>query len=247
MPAALQNLMEKIDARVLRERWLIFLTLLALVFLIWQFALQSHLDNTRKTLEREQAKITGEQQSLDKKFSELMLSMATDPALDKQRQIEAFKTKIAAVETQLAGLSQGLISAEQLPKVLQEIFARAAAIELLEVRTLPAQELQLDTPIASASATTTSPNATLNSNPGSNPNSTSNSTTAQQGAGVYKHSVVLRVRGSYPELVRLLQSIEALEWKFYWETLDYQVKNYPQADIMIQVFTLSSEEGLLGV
>lgn len=61
MPVALQNLMEQIDSRVLRERVLIFFTVLAVIFLFWQLLLQSRIDQTTKALEAEQAQLTTEQ------------------------------------------------------------------------------------------------------------------------------------------------------------------------------------------
>jgi MSHA biogenesis protein MshJ len=70
---------------------------------------------------------------------------------------------------------------------------------------------------------------------------------ATGGTGVYKHGVLIRVAGSYSQLIQLMTEIEALQWKFYWESMDYTVKQYPNAEIDIRVFTLSSEEGLLGV
>ncbi|MFC3115126.1 MSHA biogenesis protein MshJ [Cellvibrio fontiphilus] len=237
MPAALQKLMEQIDARVLRERVLIFLTLLAVVFLIWQLLVQSAIDKTSKSLEAERAKITKEQQDLETKITTLSMAMASDPAIAKRKDIDKLRADISDVEGRLAGLSQGLISAEQLPKVLQDVLARTANIQLREVRTLPVMELQLD-PQTVAGQTNKA---------GAQSASSATNQTPVAGTGVYKHSVIIRVSGSYLELLNLLRAIEALEWKFYWESLDYTVKNYPNAEIDIEVFTLSSEEGLFGV
>jgi MSHA biogenesis protein MshJ len=130
------------------------------------------------------------------------------------------------VESRLSGLSQGLIGAEQLPKVLEDVLQRTASVKLLQVRTLAATELQL---------------AAVKKDP------TGATKPDVHGAGVYKHGVLIRVAGNYSQLIQLMTEIEALHWKFYWESLDYTVKEYPDAEIDIRVFTLSSEEGLLGV
>ena len=228
MPVALQNLMEQIDSRVLRERVLIFFTVLAVLFLFWQLLVQSRIDQTTKTLEAEQAQLTTEQQMLDSKIATLTLQMASDPAIAKRKNISDLQANVAQVEARLAGLSQGLISAELLPNVLQDVLARTTSVQLLQVRTFPASELQLESPLLNARANATSD-------------------TSASGTGVYKHSVMIRVSGTYAELVKLLQDIESLQWKFYWDSLNYTVKQYPNAEIDIQVFTLSSEEGLLGV
>lgn len=226
MPPVITNLLEKIDSRVLRERVLIFLTLLAVIFLLWNFLVQARFDRERDALQAEATKVASEQQALQTQMSTLAMAMASDPAIAKTNIIQKLNTDIAAVEARLSGLSQGLISAEQLPKVLEEVLLRTSSVKLLQVRTLAATELQL---VAAASDVN------------------SDGKPASGGTGVYKHGVLIRVAGSYPQLIQLMTEIEALQWKFYWESLDYTVKQYPNAEIDIRVFTLSSEEGLLGV
>jgi MSHA biogenesis protein MshJ len=225
MPSLLTNLMEKIDSRILRERILIFLTLLAAIFFIWNFLLQAKYDNQRTALKSQQTQIITEQRNSESQLATLTQSMASDPAIAKKNEIDALTRKIEAIETQLSSMGQGLISAELLPKVLEEVLQRTSKVKLLQVRTLPATELQL------AAVNTGVNNSQQNAN----------------GTGVYKHGVFIRVAGSYSQLIKLMQEIESLDSKFYWEALDYTVNQYPEATIDIRVFTLSSEEGLLGV
>lgn len=225
MPSSLTNLMEKIDSRILRERILIFLTLLAAIFFIWNFLFQAKYDNERTALKSQQTQIVTEQRNSESQLAMLTQSMVSDPAIAKKNEIDALTRKIEAIEAQLSSMGQGLISAELLPKVLEEVLQRTSKVKLLQVRTLPATELQL-------AAVNTGVN-----NPQQNAN----------GTGVYKHGVFIRVAGSYPQLIKLMQEIENLDSKFYWEALDYTVNQYPEAIIDIRVFTLSSEEGLLGV
>lgn len=226
MSPAITQLLEKIDGRILRERVLIFLTLLALFFLLWNFLVQSTFDRERDALQAETAKIASERQTLETQMSTLTLAMASDPAIAKNNNIRQLNADIADVEARLSGLSQGLISAELLPKVLEEVLQRTSSVKLLQVRTLAATELQLVTATSDA---------------------TGENKPAAGGTGVYKHGVLIRVAGNYSQLIQLMTEIEALQWKFYWESLDYTVKQYPHAEIDIRVFTLSSEEGLLGV
>ena len=246
MSALIQQLMEQIDSRVLRERALIFISLLAVIFILWDLLLQSTIDQTGKKLQAEQAQLLSDQQALDTKIATLTLAMASDPAIGKRKEIETFATKISAIEAQLAGMSQGLISAEQLPQVLQDVLARTQSVTLLQVRTLTATEIQLSS-VSGMGVSGMGASGMGVSGGGAEQEKSTTAPAAPTGTGVYKHSVLIRVAGNYSELVKLLQDIEALPWRFYWESLDYTVTQYPQAEIDIQVFTLSSEEGLLGV
>ena len=226
MPPVLTNIFEKIDSRVLRERALIFITLLALIFLVWNFLVQVRFDHEQNALQAERDKLASEQQEIVTRISSLTTAMANDPAIAKTNELEKLTTSITEVETRLSGLSQGLIGAEQLPKVLEDVLKRTTSVKLLQVRTLAATELQLTS---------------------ARPATDSDAVPDSGGTGVYKHGVLIRVAGSYSQLIQLMTEIEALQWKFYWESLDYTVKQYPNAEIDIRVFTLSSEEGLLGV
>ena len=219
MSPAITQLMEKIDSRILRERVLIFLTSLAVIFLLWNFLVQAKFDRERADLNSQLTQMATEQKSQESQIATLTQTMASDPAIAKKNEINRLTGNIANIESQLSGLSQGLISAEQLPKVLQEVLLRTSSVTLLQVRTLAVTELQL----AESPAVQNPQNSAAN-NIGSNTG----------GTGVYK-------------LIQLMKEIENLEWKFYWESLDYTVEQYPNATIDIRVFTLSSEEGLLGV
>lgn len=226
MSPAITKLMEQIDSRVLRERALIFITALALIYMVWSLLIQSGFDSKRASLQSEETSLNQEQSELVSKISTLTAALESDPAVTKSHEVSKLNSSIGEVEAQLAGLSQGLIGASQLPKVLEEVLLRTKSVKLLQVRTLAATELQLTTEVRPE-------NGQIQSTTGS--------------TGVYKHAVVIRVAGNYSQLIQLMTEIEALQWKFYWESLDYTVKLYPDAEIDIRVFTLSSEEGLLGV
>ncbi len=228
MSNAIQQLMEKIDSRVMRERVLIFLSLLAVVFVLWNFLVQGHFDKQREALVLEAQQIGSEQKALESRVTELTLALANDPAIARKNEIAHLNQRITEVETRLSGLSQGLIGVAQLPKALEDVLQKTAAVNVLQVRTLPVDELRL-----------------TNSASGEIANSPASKDTG--GTGVYKHGVLIRVSGSYQQLLQLLTDIEALPWRFYWESLDYRVTEYPDATINIRVFTLSSEEGSLGV
>lgn len=225
-----EKLQEAIDGRVMRERVLLFLTVLAVVFMIWNFLFQLPIDNERKKIQSELDLISAERKTTETQITSLSMAAANSPAVTKRKEIMQLKQQVDEVEKKLAAMSQGLISADQLPLMLETMLKKIGELELASIQTLAATELQLLKP---KEATGTS--------------SVEGQTTELQDTGVYKHTVVVRILGGYFELVELLSSLESLNWKFYWEALDYRVEDYPEGEIELRVFTLSSEEGLLGV
>jgi MSHA biogenesis protein MshJ len=225
---------EAIDARVIRERVLIFLCMLAAVFMLWSFVIQAPFDKKKSELQAKIAAAEAEQKNLQAQVTALTQGLLNDPARAKHAQISQLESDIAGVNSQLQSASQSLIKAEQLPLALQSVLQKTQQLTLLEVKTLPAIELQL-----TQLAENANPVAPSSAKPQAQPKT--------QNAGVFMHTVEIKLTGRYSEVVGLLKSLEQLPWRFYWQTLDYKVVQYPEAEILLRVYTLSSEEGLLGV
>ena len=222
MMESLNKIREKIDSRIMRERVLIFLTLLAAIFMLWNFV-QSTIDKKAEATQAQIDNLVTQRTAIQTQIAATTQSLLNSPNKIKNEQIEHLEENIKSLESQLQGVSQNLIKAEQLPVALQEVLQKADQLTLLEVNTLPAEELQFV-------ATDASPVADGENN-----------------AGVFQHVVELRVKGSFSQVVQLLVSLENLSWRFYWQSLDYKVEQYPNAEIKLRVYTLSSEEGLFGV
>lgn len=224
MPAWLTNLREKIDHRVLRERVLLFLCALAVVFLVWSLMVQDAIDARRNLLSDQIEILQAERRSLDTQIVAISLAVANDPNTAKKNTLATLNAEVAQLDADLSNLSQGLVSATELPAILQDVLLQTGELKLVQMQTLPVQELQLQ----QARAETTG-------------------AAEDKGAGVFKHEVVLKVSGNYFQVLKFLTSLESTRWRFYWEQMDYVVTEYPNADIELRVYTLSAEKGLLGV
>ncbi|MGZ8222992.1 MAG: hypothetical protein ACXWT0_15205 [Methylobacter sp.] len=64
---------------------------------------------------------------------------------------------------------------------------------------------------------------------------------------IYKHGLAITFSGSYLDTLNYLKALESLPWQFIWESIDYQVTNYPTAETTIRAYTLSFKESWLGV
>ncbi|WP_417687464.1 hypothetical protein [Pseudidiomarina sp.] len=58
---------------------------------------------------------------------------------------------------------------------------------------------------------------------------------------IYKHRLQLVLRGSYNQTFNYFQQLEQLPWSFYWQRLDYRVDQHPEAEITLEIYTLSLE------
>jgi len=64
---------------------------------------------------------------------------------------------------------------------------------------------------------------------------------------IYRHGLSITLSGSYFNTLKYLKSLESSPWRFNWESINYQVKQYPVAETTIRVYTLSFEENWLGL
>lgn len=64
---------------------------------------------------------------------------------------------------------------------------------------------------------------------------------------IYKHGLIVTFSGSYLDTLNYLKALESMHWHFIWESIDYQVKDYPTAETTIKVYTLSFKESWLGI
>jgi len=73
------------------------------------------------------------------------------------------------------------------------------------------------------------------------------SSAPEESSWIYRHGLSITLSGNYFNTLRYLEALEALPWRFNWESIDYQVKEYPIAETTLNVYTLSFEENWLGL
>ena len=64
---------------------------------------------------------------------------------------------------------------------------------------------------------------------------------------VYQHGFAVEFSGSYLATLRYLEALQAMPWRFYWDAVEFQVKDYPGSRVRLQLHTLSLSEDWIGV
>lgn len=64
---------------------------------------------------------------------------------------------------------------------------------------------------------------------------------------LYQHGVQFVFEGQYPSVLAYLETVESFPWQVYWRSLDYQVADYPNASVTIELYTLSTSRAFMGV
>ena len=223
MKTSWQTLSAKFDGYSLRERLLLLFCLLALLVGIWQLAFALPQEKRREQMQNELAQIKTDIQAQEAQRQAFLSAIQGG----EDSELARLESRLEELNNQLASLSQGLVEARQLPEILQQVLISTTDVRLRRLRTLPVRELQLQRLESRSDDTDTAE--------------------SERATGIFQHRVELEISASYFQLLALLQQLEALPWRFYWDQLDYQRNDYPRGDIRLRVHTLTAEEGLLGV
>lgn len=215
----------KFEAFEPRERVLLAGAVLAFVYFLWEFTFYSSRVEAREILEAQQQ--SAQQTLVRAQAEQKVLSglVGRDAFASLRRELTALQQSTSEMDAKLQGLSAGLVSPADLPLVLREVLGARPRVRLLSLQTLPAEEIILQ-PKSTVAAQVSTPDQ------------------PQTGtAKLYKHGVNIVLESSFGATLEYLQALESANWQFYWDNLDYQVKNYPLAQISLDVYTLSAVGG----
>jgi MSHA biogenesis protein MshJ len=140
----------------------------------------------------------------------------------KQRQDE-LRRDIVAADAELALLYGQLIDPREMSLMLTSILQRDTTLELISLSNKPSELLLTAAPDSDAAADT------------------------HAGIELFRHGMQMVFEGNYLDTVRYLQSLEGLQSNFFWERMEYSVIAYPKARITLDIYTLSTQRGWIGV
>lgn len=64
---------------------------------------------------------------------------------------------------------------------------------------------------------------------------------------LYRHGLTLQLSGNYQNLYQFLAKAESLPWKFHWHDFQLTVTEFPTVELSVNVYTLSLEQGFIGL
>lgn len=174
-----------------------------------------------------------------------------DPATIKQTNIERVLQKSVqeekVISSEIATIKQRL-KQDPLQEINNKIaFSKGTLVQLDQqlngklVKFIHAQKM----PIALTKVLSKSPGVSISSLR-SLPVKAFNSSSQNSDENIfYKHTLEISLLGDYNAIYQYLLNLETLQEKFYWYSLNYEVSNYPLAEVTIQIYTLSDQRDLV--
>ena len=138
LPVALARLLARFDALSMRERALVASAGLVGMVLLWLALVFDPLSAQQRTLS---AELTTLQQSIQLTSLSIQETADADPTLIAQREETRLKAQLAAINTQLAAKSAGLIPPERMVQVIHDVLSRQHGVALISLHNSPVTTL----------------------------------------------------------------------------------------------------------
>lgn len=226
--AGYKQLAERIDALSLRERGMVFVGVLGLLFALVNTTVFPRLQAEEKILRDALAAKKTQVAAMQGYIRDAALRHGGDPNA-------VARTRIAALKKLLDGQAgvSGVVAPSEMAKLVRLVLAQHGSVSLVRLQNLPAE------PFGNAkNGEQTTPAA---------PTMQPLAVSANAAATLYRHGVRVEVEGRYADLVSYLQSLERLPWSVMWDEVQLSVEKHPNARLSIVLYTLSAERSWIGM
>ncbi len=221
-----RKLAARFEALQVRERALVLIAAVVGTALIYDAVVLQPLEARKKRLTQQVAEARQNIKNTDAVVR--AQESVVDPLAMKRTYRDALRKQLAEIDQNMQGLQRGLVPPERMGKVLEEMLARSRGLQVVSLRTLPAQRFDTAAPAKA------------------------DDKGARRGPKdpervVYQHSFEMTLRGSYADLHEYLAQLEKLPWRMFWGRLAVNTEQHPTLNVTLTVQTLSLNRAWLVV
>lgn len=225
MQAKWQAWMEKFAALSVRERLLIMAAVLAVAYQLADLLLLERQHQHIERLNREIAQDNAAIKQIAAEFNQLSTQAQDDPNRRLRAEIEQARDAMRQLQQRLQAVTSEMISPRDMARFLEQLLLQEEQLTMLRLQTLSARPLLL----ADAQSDARS------------------DTAADREPTLHRHGFEIEFSGGYMATLHYLQALEGLPWRFFWDSVDYQVIDYPRSVVRLKLHTLSLSEDWIGV
>jgi len=209
----LQKWGERIDALDLRERILLLSAGVVVLFLIIDSLGLQPVLKSQQIAEQRIEDLEMKLSALHQRASLFNYQSEHNPLASRYERRDRLAVELSGLDARISGQLGALVKPAQAAEVLKQVLNGHRGLKL---KSLQASSETLDNPALQK-----------------NSNSVS--------LGRYQLEMV--VEGGYLDLLRYLQELEAMPWKFFWQKVNLQTTEYPRTETRLQLYTLGAQHG----
>ncbi|MBB1332862.1 type II secretion system protein M [Pseudoalteromonas sp. SR44-5] len=145
-------------------------------------------------------------------------ALSNDYTKELRSQIERAKSELTIADEKLSQFSKGFVSAERVPNMLQQLLKESTEVKVVSFKVLEPKAVDV-TKVGANEAKTL----------------------------FFEHQMVLTLQGQYFNLQQYLASLKQSKEKLLIQRFDYQVEDYPRAQLIIHIATVSANEKFIAL
>lgn len=226
MRERIQAVMEHVDALSARERGLVFLTALSVLYITWWQVLFEPLVAERDRVASEVERTRVQIHSIHSQIAELANRSRKDPDAVNRARLTVLREELQNLESSLRQVTKQLVPPEQMARLLETVLTREEGLELVQLEGLGARPVF---------------------DPAGDGTASAEGERGEGGTMLFRHGLRIEFEGDYLASLRYLNALEELPWQFLWERVELEVEEHPTTRVSITVHSLSLERAWIGV
>lgn len=233
--AQLDKFVANIEARNQLEKVVVLLMIvasIAMLYITMAFdPIRGDISSARGQIRSVDSQIQAQQLS----YANMVAESQEDPnkfANDRLMVIARAQTQL---ETEIRNLAGDLVTPNEMTTLLESLLARQAGLQLLTSRN------ETVTPLRQG----ISNEAELLADSGAvNFEDVQRTDVSGQ---VYQHGLFLEFEGDFFSTLKYLRFLEEVTGSFFWDSISFRQLEWPNAHVTLEIHTLSTDEGFIGV
>lgn len=211
---------DRVDAMSLRERGLIFVTLLVALYFVAVNMLFGPMYAKKDRLQQQINQLHEETRALESQVQVIVGGGENDPEAAKRKKIASLQENLKSIDLALNHATAGLVPPKEMTKLVEQMLVKNHGLEVIKMESLPS------TPLIEGGAETGK---------------------GSSDSMVYKHGMRIELKGNYLDILRYLRSLEGLEWKVFWGQVTLQTEKHPVSKVSLLIYTLSTRQAWIGL
>lgn len=230
----LDTITHNIDARTRSEKIIMLVVLVAAMAMIY---LSVSYDPMTSDIERLQSQTANTQRQIiaqQTTYAEMVALSQEDPSRFANERLNVINSQLVQLDQEITELAGDLITPREMTQILTTVLGQYSGLELVRFENKPA------TPLRTGVQTTSAGQA------GGEPGEGGIAANEIDGQ-VYEHGLTLEFRGDFFTTLKYLRFLEEVSGSFFWDSVTFRQTAWPNADVTLEIHTLSTDEGFIGV
>jgi MSHA biogenesis protein MshJ len=215
------KLVNTLNSMSLQERVLLLVVGVVILHLIWNLYFFRPFQREGKQITDSITEVQKDVERLELEAQGFQRIIAHDPDADNKARIQSVQKEIDELNSRIKKLTGVLISPEQMVGLLEELLVREQGLQLVKLENL---EPHAFIPVGELDPSQPS-----------------------MGVNLFQHGFIIEFEGDFHSTLSYLKELEKLPWQFFWDAVIFDVQEYPQARVRIELHTLGLSEGWIGV